>query len=229
MKQAKAEHKDPAGSTPKGRIYGTRGIRKPPVPMNTLELDMGIVVVEGDVFATDHKELTRRNAWVVNFDITDYTSSIRVNKFMPGDEGKPIVEGVSPGMHLKIAGRLNINRFDNDMVLEPLAIETAEKQTVKTDDAPEKRVELHLHTRMSAMDALTDTKDVIKRAISWGHPAIAITDHGVAQSFPDAFNASGDKIKAILGVEAYYINDVDERLTSPRDLDQASGRPHRLL
>ena len=223
MKEAKSQQKEHSGFHSK-RIYGTRGIRKPPVPMNTLELDMGIVVVEGDVFATDHKELTRRNAWVVNFDITDYTSSIRVNKFMPGDEGKPIVEGVSPGMHLKIAGRLNINRFDNDMVLEPLAIETAEK-TVKTDDASEKRVELHLHTRMSAMDALTDTKEVIKRAVQWGHPAIAVTDHGVAQSFPDAFNASGDKIKAILGVEAYYINDVDERLTLHGDLDQDLDGP----
>ena len=80
-------------------------------------------------------------------------------------------------MHLKISGRLNLNRFDNDMVLEPLIIETAEKP-VKKDNAPEKRVELHLHTKMSLMDALTDTKDAVKRAIAWGHPAIAITDHG---------------------------------------------------
>ena len=223
MKQARTRHKEESGFH-SNRIYGTRGIRRPPVPMSSLELDMGVVVVEGDVFATDHKELARRNAWVVNFDVTDYTSSIRVNKFMPGEEGKPIVDGIHPGMHLKIAGRLNINRFDNDMVLEPLAIETAEK-TQRMDNAPEKRVELHLHTRMSAMDALTDTKTVIKRAISWGHPAIAVTDHGVAQSFPDAFNASGDKIKALLGVEAYYINDVDERLTIRGGLDQDLDGP----
>ena len=223
MKQAMAGRKEAAGFHAK-RIYGTRGIKKPPVPMDTLELDMGIVVVEGDVFATDHKEMTRRNAWVVNFDITDYTGSIRVNKFMPGEEGKPIVDGVSTGMHLKVAGRLNINRFDNDMVLEPLAIETAEKET-KTDNAPEKRVELHLHTRMSAMDALTDTKAAVKRAIQWGHPAIAITDHGVAQSFPDAFNAAGDKIKALLGVEAYYINDVDDKLTLRGEQEQDLSGP----
>ena len=125
-------------------------------------------------------------------------------------------------MRLRIAGRLNLNRFDNDMVLEPLIIETAEKP-VKTDDAPEKRVELHLHTRMSLMDALTDTADVVKRAIAWGHPAIAITDHGVAQSFPDAWNAAKGKTKVLLGTEAYYINDVDERLTirgsQEQDLD----------
>ena len=95
--------------------------------MNTLELDMGVVTVEGDVFAVEHRELKKRNAWVISFDITDYTSSIRVSKFMPGDEGTPIVNGVKVGMHLKISGRLNLNRFDNDMVLEPLIIETAEK------------------------------------------------------------------------------------------------------
>ena len=86
--------------------------------MNELELDMGVVVVEGDVFAVDHKELKKRGAWVVAFDLTDYTGSIRVNKFFPGDEGKPIVDGVKKGMHLKVQGRLNMDRFYGDMVLE---------------------------------------------------------------------------------------------------------------
>ena len=223
MKQVKAERKEHAPAHSR-RMFGTRAIKTAPVPMSGLTLDMGVVVVEGDVFAVEHKELTRRNAWVVSFDVTDYTGSIRVNKFMPGDEGKPIVDGVKTGMRLKIAGKLTVNRFDNDMVLEPMAIETAEKQT-RQDNAPEKRVELHLHTRMSAMDALTDTKDVVKRAISWGHPAIAVTDHGVAQSFPDAFNASGDKIKAILGVEAYFINDIDDKLTVHGEKDQDLDGP----
>ena len=219
MQEAMIAHEAERGFSSK-RIFGTRQIKKKPIPMNTLELDMGVVTVQGDVFAVEHRELKKRNAWVISFDITDYTSSIRVSKFMPGEEGQPIVDGVKKGMHLKISGRLNLNRFDNDMVLEPLIIETAEK-FVKKDNAPEKRVELHLHTRMSLMDALTDTKDVVKRAISWGHPAIAITDHGVAQSFPDAWNAAGDKIKALLGTEAYYINDVDEKLTvrGPQDQD----------
>lgn len=206
------------------RIYGTHPIKKTPIPMNTLELDMGTVTIEGDVFAVEHRELKKRNAWIVSFDITDYTSSIRVNKFMPDAEGLPIVEGVKNGMHLKISGRLNLNRYDNDMVLEPSVIETAEK-TKKMDNAPEKRVELHLHTKMSLMDALTDTKEVVSRAISWGHPAIAITDHGVAQSFPDAWNAAKGKIKTLLGTEAYYINDVDEKLTirgtTEQDLDES--------
>src|SRR5699024_6681672 len=97
--------------------------------------------------------------------------------------------------------------------------------TVKQDNAPEKRVELHLHTKMSLMDALTDTKDAVKRAIQWGHPAVAITDHGVAQSFPDAWSAGKGKCKVLLGTEAYYINNVDERLTVRGEQDQDLDEP----
>ena len=86
MARAKAADKETRGFSSK-RIYGTRQIKKVPRPMNTLELDMGVVVVEGDVFAVEHRELKKRNAWVISFDVTDYTSSIRVSKFMPGDEG----------------------------------------------------------------------------------------------------------------------------------------------
>ncbi|MBQ2926060.1 MAG: PHP domain-containing protein, partial [Ruminiclostridium sp.] len=223
MKEAQAAHEAERVFSA-NRIFGSRQIKKKPIPMNTLELDMGVVTVQGDVFAVEHKELKRRNAWVVGFDITDYTSSIRVNKFMSNEEAAPIVNGIKTGMHLKISGRLNLNRFDNDMVLEPLIIETADKPK-KKDNAPEKRVELHLHTRMSLMDALTETKDVVKRAISWGHPAIAITDHGVAQSFPDAWSAGKGKIKVLLGTEAYYINDVDDKLTLRGPLDQDLDGP----
>ena len=197
-------------------IFG-RSVVKAPTPIGELELDMGMVVVEGDVFAIDNRELKKRGAWVVAFDMTDYTGSIRVNKFFPGDDGKPLVEGIRKGMHLKVQGRLNMDRFYGDMVLEPVAVTVSEKK-MKQDTAPEKRVELHLHTTMSSMDALTSVspklgpdKNVVKRAESWGHPALAITDHGVAQSFPDAWH-SAKKIKILYGVEAYFINDVDDRV-----------------
>ncbi|MGN8874434.1 PolC-type DNA polymerase III [Pseudoflavonifractor sp. HCP28S3_F10] len=211
---------------PKSKLlFGKREVKGIAVPMHTLELDMGTVIVEGDVFAVDHKELKKRGAWVVSFDMTDYTGSVRINKFFPGEEGKPIVDGVKKGMHLLVQGRLNIDRFTNDMVLEPYAIMESAKP-VKTDDAPEKRVELHLHTTMSTMDALTQVgpklgqdKNVVKRAESWGHRAIAITDHGVAQSFPDAWH-SAKKIKVLYGVEAYYINDVDDRVVVHGDAEQ---------
>ena len=202
-------------------IYGRHPVSKDPVPMSELELDMGAVVVEGDVFAVDHKELKKRGAWVVSFDLTDYTGSVRVNKFFPGDEGKPIVEGVKKGQRLRIQGKLNIDRFTGDMVLEPYAIMEGTR-AARTDDAPVKRVELHLHTNMSAMDALTAVgskmdspvgvdKNVIKRAERWGHRAIAITDHGVAHAFPNAWH-SAKNIKILYGVEAYFINDVDDRV-----------------
>ena len=161
---------------------------------------------------------------MVAFDMTDYTGSIRVNKFFPGDEGKPLVDGIKKGMHIKVQGRLNMDRFYGDMVLEPVAVTAAEKK-MKEDTAPEKRVELHLHTTMSSMDALTSVgpklgpdRNVVKRAEAWGHPAIAITDHGVAQSFPDAWH-SAKKIKILYGVEAYFINDVDDRVAVHGETD----------
>ena len=205
-------------------IFGNT-IKKMPIPIRDLELDMGMVVVEGDVFAVDNKELKKRGAWVVAFDVTDYTGSIRINKFFPGEEGKPIVDGVKKGMHLTIQGRLNMDRFYGDMVLEPIAIMVS-KKPMKMDEAPEKRVELHLHTTMSSMDALTSVspklgpeRNVVKRAEAWGHRAIAITDHGVAQSFPDAWH-SAKKIKPLYGVEAYFINDVDDRVVVHGDVNQ---------
>ena len=112
----------------------------------------------------------------------------------------------------EIQGRLNIDRFYGDMVLEPTAVTTADKAT-KQDTAEEKRVELHMHTRFSTQDALTDPAALIKRAAKWGHKAVAITDHGCAQAFPDAWHAAEKAgIKVIYGLEGYYINDVDDRL-----------------
>ena len=218
LKKIKAPVVSSSSKEKKGKlIFGKRDVKGETIPMRTLELDMGTVTVEGDVFAIDHRELKKRKAWVVCFDMTDYTGSVRVSKFFNGDEGKPIVDGVKKGQHLRIQGRLTIDRFSGDLVLEPYAIQEG-KRTLRTDDAPEKRVELHLHTTMSSMDALTQVgpklgpeKNVVKRAESWGHRAIAITDHGVAQSFPDAWH-SAKKIKILYGVEAYYINDVDDRV-----------------
>ena len=215
------------GGKSQGKAIFGRPITKATTPIEELELDMGMVVVEGDVFAVDNRELKKRNSWVVAFDITDYTGSIRVSKFFPqAEEAKPLVDGVKNGMHLKIQGRLNLDRFYGDMVLEPTAVTTAEKK-MKEDTAPEKRVELHLHTTMYSMDALTAVgpklgpdKNVVKRAQAWGHKAIAITDHGVAQSFPDAWH-SAKNIKLLYGVEAYFINDVDDRVVVHGETDAA--------
>ena len=174
-------------------IYGVVRSKKPPVPIGELNLDMGTVLIEGEVFNIEHRELARNKAWVVCFDVTDFTGSIRITRYMKEEDNpKPIIEQVKKGQWLQIQGRPSLGRFDNnDLVLDPYGIKETPKPEGRKDTAPDKRVELHLHTQMSTMDALCDTKAVVKRAIEWGHPAIAITDHGVVQSFPAAYNASG--------------------------------------
>ena len=148
------------------QIYGKISGKKKPIPMNELALDMGSVLVEGEVFNVEHRELTRRKAWVVCFDITDLTGSIRITRFMEGEEARPIIAQVKKGQRLQVQGRLTLGRFDNnDLVLEPYGINEVPKQPGREDAAPDKRVELHLHTKMSTMDALCDTKTVVKRAI----------------------------------------------------------------
>ena len=196
-----------AKKKPSGVIYGKVSM-KSVTDMSELTPELGNVLVEGVVFGIDHKELKSHNT-VVRFDVTDYTGSIRVSQFMRTDEAKPIIKGVKMGQSLLIQGRLEMDRYDGDLVLRPTGITVAEA-SVRKDTAPQKRVELHLHTQMSSMDALTVTGDVVKRAISWGHRAIAITDHAVAHAFPDADHAAAKSdIKILYGVEAYFRNDVD--------------------
>ena len=189
-----------------GKVY-----RSDVTPMRDVTLETGKVTVTGQVFAADSREI-RSGAYVLSFDMTDGTGSVRVNKFIPDEQTKKAVQVIEPGMTLTVQGTTTLNRFDGELIIDPRGICTAPAREPRKDTAEEKRVELHLHTKMSAMDALTDTKDAVKRAIAWGHPAIAITDHGVCQSFPDAMKAAGDKIKVIYGVEGYYVNDVDDRV-----------------
>ena len=215
-------------------LFG-RKFRGQPTPMKDLSLDMYKVIVEGEVFAIEHKELKKRNAWVVNFYMTDHTGSVRVNRFMEADDAKPLLDGIygpnekkkKPGIYLRVQGKMTMNRFDNDMVLEPEAIMVG-KKAPREDTAEEKRVELHLHTVMSSMDALTDTKSAVMQAAKWGHKAIAITDHGGAQSFPDAMHTveggctvagTDQPIKVLYGCEGYYINDVDDRIVVHGSMD----------
>jgi len=200
-------------------LYG-KPIRGVKTPMSELNLDMGTVIVEGKVFAVEHKELKKRNAWVVNFDMTDFTGSVRVNRFMEAGEAKPFLEHVKEGAVLRIQGRLVVNQFDNEMVLKPNAMMFG--SLPKREDRAEgmKRVELHLHTSMSSMDALTDPQAAVRQAAAWGHRAVAITDHGCAHCFPEAMHAvegkkaakiagTDETIKVLYGCEAYFVNDVD--------------------
>ena len=212
-------------------IYG-RPFKGKAVPMKELSLDMGNVIVEGRVFAVEHKELKKRNAWVINFDMTDHHGSVRINRFMENNEAKPILENIRIGSVIQVQGRLMENRFDNEMVLKPNAIMPGTMPKRQDTAQNGKRVELHLHTIMSNMDALTNTAEAIKQAAAWGHKAIAITDHGCVQSFTDALHTvegkkppkvagTDEDIKILYGCEGYFVNDVDDRIVVHGDRDMA--------
>ena len=218
-----AAPKKEAAPADNGAIYG-KPFKGKSVPMKDMSLDMGIIIVEGRVFAVEHKELKKRNAWVINFDVTDNTSSIRVSRFLENKEAEPILQGVKNGAVVKIQGKLLVDNYTNETVLKPFAIMPGEMPKRKDLAEGEKRVELHLHTSMSNMDALTNTKAVIKQAAAWGHRALAITDHGCCQSFTDALHTvegwggnlkvAGTDIdfKILHGCEGYYFNDLDDRI-----------------
>ena len=201
-----------------GKVLMGKPIRVQPVPMKILDLKMGNATVAGKVFAFECRETRRPGMWRLSFDMTDYTNSVTVQKNLTEKEAQGLESAIKPGMWLCVQGKMEPTWDGKDIQLNPYhinVIDHAERQ----DTAPEKRVELHLHTKMSNMDALTDTKEVVQQAIRWGHPAIAITDHGVAQSFPDTWHAAGDKIKILYGVEGYFINNIDDRVVvhGPQD------------
>ena len=186
-------------------------IRTRPVAMKELNLKMGGATVAGKVFSFESRETRRQGLWRVSFEMTDYTNSVTVQKNASAKEAEALEGQIKPGMWLCVQGRMEPTWDGKDIQLHPSNINVISHKE-REDTAPEKRVELHLHTKMSNMDALTDTKSVIQTAIRWGHPAIAITDHGVAQSFPDAWRAAGDKIKILYGMEGYFVNNLDDRI-----------------
>lgn len=194
-------------------MYG-RSLKTKIIPIEKIEYDTGKTAVWGDVFDLEKKVTRSGDKNIFTIDITDYTGSITVKVFGPISQ-TAIVDNVKKGDTIVVSGEIEFDKFAGGLVLNARSICTASKVKVK-DNAEKKRVELHLHTNMSQMDALTPASELIKRAYEWGHPAIAITDHGVAQAFPDAMNTAkkingGEKkIKVIYGTEAYFIDDMVE-------------------
>ncbi|WP_018250156.1 PolC-type DNA polymerase III [Orenia marismortui] len=172
------------------------------------------VILEGKIFSVDIRELKSGRNLVI-FSITDRTDSITIKVFE--NKGDTLSQSISKGRWVRVRGRVQHDKYDQELSMMandvmPISVEK------KQDEAEEKRIELHLHTKMSAMDSVVEVKDVINRAAEWGHPAIAITDHGVTQAFPDAYNASKDKdIKVIYGLEAYLVDDGEPIIFNPRD------------
>lgn len=202
---------DPASKKP---IAGGRPIKKNPVPISSLSLESGSAVIWGDVFSVESKDTRDGKHFIMSISITDYTSSISL-KIFEEIEKRGAYDGIRKGSCLLAAGDIMYDKYDRDTVMRPRSMNFIKKRE-KTDDAPEKRVELHLHTNMSQMDGVSSATDLVNRAFRWGHPAIAITDHGVAQAFPEVMNAveaihkehEDTDFKAIYGVEGYFVNDM---------------------
>ena len=194
-----------------GKIIMGREIKGHPMPMSELNPKAGNVVVEGKVFKCEFRELRQPGMWLALIEMTDYEGSVIVRKRMLEKDVAPLCDRVSTGMWLRVAGTMELTYDGHDMQLNPRDV-TEITHEPRMDTAEVKRVELHLHTRMSNMDALTDTGSVVKLAAKWGMPAIAITDHGVAQSFPDAWHAGEGKIKILYGCEGYFVNNIDDRI-----------------
>ncbi len=205
-----------------------RSIADPPVPMRELTNDTGLVTVQGDIIKVDKKELKGGEMLLVSFILTDYTSSVLCkiffryrNNFRKADdnaEPKPITQEerqavndvadrIKDGMAARVRGECMYDNFAREPSITVRDIMPIPKEK-RVDTAEEKRVELHMHTQMSVMDATASATDLIAQAAAWGHPAVAITDHGVVQAFPAAFSAAQkNNIKLIPGVEAYLTDE----------------------
>lgn len=189
------------------KIYG-KAIHEKPKNIADVSTEDGYITVWGDVLKTEVRETKRGTSKIFDFDISDYTSSITVKMFDDKRVIDPLVEKINDAGTLVISGGYQFDTFSNQYVLRPYAIASI-KKAEKTDDEPEKRIELHMHTSLSEMDAISSPTSLVKQAIKWGHEAVAITDHGVVQALPEAYAASGkgSKIKLILGMEGYLVDD----------------------
>lgn len=189
------------------KIYG-KAIHEKPKNIADVSTEDGYITVWGDVLKTEVRETKRGTSKIFDFDISDYTSSITVKMFDDKRVIDPLFEKINEAGTLVISGGYQFDTFSNQYVLRPYAIASI-KKAEKTDDEPEKRIELHMHTSLSEMDAISSPTALVKQAIKWGHEAVAITDHGVVQALPEAYAASGkgSKIKLILGMEGYLVDD----------------------
>lgn len=204
-------------------IYG-RDFDGDVITLESITGEMGEVIVRGQVMDVEAREI-RNEKTILIFPITDFTDSIVVKMFLRNEQLPEVKDHIKKGAFLKIRGVTTIDRFDSELTIGSIAgiKKIANFQTKRMDTSPQKRVELHCHTKMSDMDGVTDAKALVKRAYEWGHKAIAITDHGVVQAFPEAnhcFDAWGGCVpkdsdfKVLYGMEAYLVDDLKGMVTN---------------
>lgn len=202
-------------------LYGSV-IKGKTMPIKTLAPDTGKVVIWGDVFQMDKRTTRDGSKNIISIGITDYTGSMNL-KIIDEIKNCKVLDALKKGSAILARGDLEYDRYDRDLCVRARSISTVQKMKV-VDNAPKKRVELHLHTNMSSMDAVSSAQSLIKRADQWGHTAVAVTDHGVAQAFPEAMdtveaiNRDNEHMKVIYGTEAYFINDMISSLEGSRDM-----------
>ena len=221
-------------------IYG-RDFEEEAVPIEEIIGDMGEVVIRGKIIRYDSREIKNEKT-ILMFDVTDFTDTMTIKMFARNDQVKEITAEMKAGAFVELKGVTMIDRFDNELTIGSIAgiKKIPDFTTSRSDTSVQKRVELHCHTKMSDMDGVSEAKDIVKRAYKWGHPAIAITDHGVVQSFPDANHVwedlwkaekakrieAGDPnpdkqdfFKVIYGMEAYLVDDLKEIVTGDEGQD----------
>ncbi|MCD7725694.1 MAG: PolC-type DNA polymerase III [Clostridiales bacterium] len=221
-------------------LYG-RDFEEEAMPMEEILGELGEVVVRGRILKMDQREIKNERTILI-YDVTDYTDTMTIKLFVHNDQVAEITEHMRPGAFVKIKGLTMMDKFDHELTIGSLVgvKKIPDFTTSRMDNSVRKRVELHCHTKMSDMDGVSEAKDIVKRAYQWGHPAIAITDHGVVQSFPDANHVwedlwkaekarrkeAGDPepdkqdfFKVIYGVEAYLVDDLQEIATNEQGQD----------
>lgn len=221
-------------------IYG-RDFEEEAMPIEDIIGEIGEVVIKGKIISFDSREIKNEKT-ILMFDVTDFTDTMTIKMFARNDQVGEITGGIKKGAFIKLKGITMVDKFDNELTIGSLVgvKKIPDFTTSRKDNSARKRVELHCHTKMSDMDGVSEVKDIVKRAYQWGHPAIAITDHGVVQSFPDANHvwddlwkeekakrkeageASPDKqdfFKIIYGMEAYLVDDLKEIVTGDTGQD----------
>ena len=201
-------------------VFG-KTIRETPMPLGEVTLESGRVTVWGEIFKAERRDSRDGSKAIFTYYITDDWSSQILKVITDAEKAEPL-DKLTPGTAVIVRGEASYDKWDNEVVIRPYDIMTAER-IHRTDRAEEKRVELHLHTNMSAMDGVTPVEKMIERAHAWGHPAIAITDHGVLQAYPDAMKAveslpEGDPFKILYGLEAYFFNDGNPAVDGTADM-----------
>jgi len=240
----KGDFKRPAKRSDNPDVLYGRDFEEEAMPIEDIIGEIGEVVIRGKIISFDSREIKNEKT-ILMFDVTDFTDTMTIKMFARNDQVEEITAGIKKGAFVKLKGITMVDKFDNELTIGSLTgVKKIPDFTVsRADNSARKRVELHCHTKMSDMDGVSEAKDIVKRAYKWGHPAIAITDHGVVQSFPDANHVwedlwrdeknkrkeAGDDnpdkqdfFKIIYGMEAYLVDDLQEIVTGDTSRDFTS-------